>query len=448
MICRFIRQGVLLLCGIGLWAQADAAQDSIRMNLDQVLATALTESPAVRIADRDVEVKRSYEKEQLAALLPSVAASGTYNRTLKKQVMAMSMNGQTTRIAVGTDNSWSGGVSLSLPLVAPALWKTAQMSAQDVELAMESARSSRIGLIAQVKKAYYAVLLAQDSYKVLEQSYRNAQLNAEYVDGRFRQGLASEFEKLRADVQVKNALPNLLSAESAVQLASMQLKVLMGLDVNEPVIFEGSLADYETDMLNSAASLTASDLSLESNASLRQLALQTEQLESAIRVLKAAYLPTLSLSASYMYTALNDNFKFGDYQWNPYSVLALSLNIPIYSGSTKLHKIKQQRLTLQNLADTRSDLERSLQLGLDNSLTDIRNAVETLASNKETVAMAEKAYSISRKQYEVGMNTLLELNDAELALTQSRLAETQSVYAYMSACADLEQLLGTTARNE
>ncbi|MCR5713740.1 MAG: TolC family protein [Bacteroidales bacterium] len=448
MICRFLRQSVLLLCGFGLWVQPAAAQDSIRMNLDQVLATALTESPTIRIADRDVAVKRSYEKEQWAALLPSVAASGTYNRTLKKQVMAMSMNGQTTKIAIGTDNSWSGGVSLSLPLVAPALWKTAQMSAQDVELAMEAARSSRIGLIAQVKKAYYAVLLAQDSYKVLRQSYRNAELNAGHVADRYNQGLASEFEKLRADVQVKNALPNLVSAESAMQLAAMQLKILAGLDVDELVIFEGSLADYESDMLHRAATLTASDLSLENNTSLRQLALQTEQLESAIRVLKAAYLPTLSMSASYMYTALNDDFKFGDYNWTPYSMLALSLNIPIYSGSTKLHKIRQQRLTLENLADTRSNLERSLQLSLDNSLTDIRNAVETLASNKETVTMAEKAYSISRKQYEVGMNTLLELNDAELALTQSRLAETQSVFAYMTACADLEQLLGTSAQNE
>ena len=86
MICRFIRQGVLLLCGIGLWAQADAAQDSIRMNLDQVLATALTESPAVRIADRDVEVKRSYEKEQWAALLPIQEAVVAQMRTVGEQL--------------------------------------------------------------------------------------------------------------------------------------------------------------------------------------------------------------------------------------------------------------------------------------------------------------------------------------------------------------------------
>ena len=417
------------------------------MNLEQVLQVALAESPTIKIANRDITVKQAYEKEQWASLFPSVALTGSYGRTLKKQVMAMSMNGQTTKIAVGTDNSWQGGVTLSLPLVAPALWKTIELSQQDVELAVESARSSKISLISQVKKAYYTVLLAQDSYRVLRQSYSSAEMNAANVRDKFNQGLVSEFDRLRADVQVKNMQPNVVAAESGLRLATMQLKVLMGLDVNEPVVFDGSLEDYEQQMLASSE-LLHQEASLTDNSSLKQLDLQQQQLETSIKLLKSAYMPTLSLSANYLYTALNDDFKFSHYNWNPYSMLSLSLNIPIYSGGAKLQKVKQQQITLQNIADTRTNLERSLQLSIDNSLDNMQKAVENLASNKETVTMAEKAYAISQKQYEVGMNTLIEMNDAELALTQSRLAYTQSIYEYMDALADLENVLGTTVVNE
>lgn len=425
---------------------AQAAGDSIRMTLADVLETALTESPTVKIADREVTIKRSYEKEQWASLLPTLAATGTYNRTLKKQVMAMSMNGQVTKIAIGTDNNWSGGLAMQLPLVAPALWKTIQLSEQDIDLALESARSSRIGLISQVKKAFYAVMLAKDSYAVLKKSYGNTEDNAANVTSKFNQGLASEFDKLRADVQVKNARPSLIAAESAVKLATMQLKVLMGVDVNEPLIFDGTLAEFEQQMLQQPVMQTSADCSLASNSTLKQLDLQTEQLQTAIRVLNAAYLPTLNLSASYMYTALNDDFKFSDYSWTPYSFLSLSLSVPIFSGGARIQKVNQQRLTLQNLAETRSNTERSLRLSIDNSLTSIQNAIENLHSGKETVSMAEKAYTISQKQYEVGMNTLLELNDAELALTQSRLALNQAIYEYVTAFADLESVLGETVK--
>lgn len=439
-----LKSFVTMICLGGIMISTVAAQDSIRMNLDKALEIAFSESPTVKIADREITLKKYYEKEQIAALFPTVAISGSYNRTLKKQVMAMSMNNATTKIAIGTDNSWAAGLNLSLPLVAPSLWKTVQLSQMDIELAVEAARSSRIELQNQVKKAYYDVLLSKDSYRVLLISYKNVEMNAQNVTDKYNQGLASEFEKLRADVQVKNAHPNVVAAESAVRLATMQLKVLIGVDVSEPIIFEGSLSDLESQM-NQFLTVSSSPMSLENNTNLIQLSMQEGQLEKSIEILRAAYLPTLSLSGSYQYTSLNNDFKIGDYDWNPYAMVGLSLSIPIYNGRSKELKVKQQQLNIENLADNRTNLERQLWLSIDNCLTNMRNAIEDLASNKETIVSAEKAYDISKKQYEVGMATLLELNDTELALTQSRLAYTQSIYNYVSSASELESVLGNSA---
>jgi outer membrane protein TolC len=56
--------------------------------------------------------------------------------------------------------------------------------------------------------------------------------------------------------------------------------------------------------------------------------------------------------------------------------------------------------------------------------------------------MAEKGYSIAEKAYQVGRSTLIELNDAQLALTQARLAEYQAIYNFVVAKSQLEQTLG------
>ena len=417
------------------------AQDTLHVNLETALEIALSESPIIRIADREVVRAFYARKETQSGLWPKISASGVYNRTLKKQVMVMDFGGEPLEISVGTDNNWIGGVSLSLPLVAPALWKTVQLSALDIDMAVEKARSGRISMISAVKQAYYACLLARDSYEVLRRNYENVALNTKTVSDKFEQGMASEFDKLRAEVELKNQRPNLIAAETAIELASMQLKALMGLDIEYPVIFEGSLAQFEGQVTEEGL-LPAMSFSLENNTDLIQMSIQKQQLETALKITKASFLPTLSLSTNLQYSAMNNDFRFSNYNWFPYSTAALALNIPIFSGMKRQQQVKQSRLNMETLEDSRTQSERTLRINVNNCLNQMDNAVEELESNKETVAMAEKAYSISRKQFEVGMGTWLDLSASELALTQARLAYHQSIYNYLHYMAELENILG------
>lgn len=353
----------------------------------------------------------------------------------------MDFGGEQLEISVGTDNNWIGGLSLSLPLVAPALWKMVRLSALAIDMAVEKARSSRLSMISATKQAFYSYLLAKDSYEVLRKNYDNVVLNTRTVTDKFEQGMASEFDKLRAEVELKNQRPNLIATETAVELASMQLKVLMGLDIEYPVVFEGTLKQFEEDVTRERL-FQPGNFSLEKNTDLIQLSIQKQQLETALKITKASFLPTLSLSTNLQYTAMNNDFSFSNYNWFPYSTAALALNIPIFSGLKRQQQVKQNRLNLESLEDSRIHSERTLRLSINNCLNQMNNAVEELSSNKENVAMAEKAYSISRKQFEVGMGTWLDLSASELALTQARLAYHQSIYNYLYNMAELENIIG------
>ena len=416
------------------------AQDSIHINLNKAIEIALSESPTLRIADRSVEIKQVYKKEQIAALFPDVSLAANYNRTLLKQTMSMDMGGQTMNIKVGRDNTYSVGANLSLPIISMPLWSNLKLSSMDIELAMEAARSSKLELVNQVKQAYYTYLLAKQSLDVLQESYDNLAASNQLVTNAFDQGLVSEFEKLRSDVALQNQRPAVSSAAKGVRLAIMRLKILLGMDVNEPVIFDGELSDYEQDVLNAPVP-SENDVNLAYNSALRQLDLGINELEQSKKIVRGSAMPMLALAGAFQYSGMGDDG--GQFTNYPYSYIALSLQVPIISWVSTSYKLKQSDLNIQNMRDQRMDAERNLRLGVQSYLNDMQQAIEDIAADRETMLQAQKAYDIAKKQYEVGMNTWLDLNTAELTLTSAQLTYCQSIYNYLTAKANLDATLGT-----
>lgn len=477
----------LLFGGFGLPADAQSSSpqecfDTLRIRLDQAIEIALSENPTVKVAGQEIEKKQYARKEMIAQLFPQVSGSAGYTRTLKKQVMymgggdddgggfaAMLMEpiigltkplydklglempqlpkggGRRSNegIEVGLSNNWSGGFSLSLPVFAPTLYKSIQLSAIDVELAAEKARASRQDMVNQVSKAYFQLLLAQDSYEVLKQSYKQAQDNLENVTNKFRQGFVSEYDKIRAEVQVRNLNPGLIQARNAVTLTNLQLKVLMGVDAECQIAVLGKLSDYEVDLYGDYMHIDTTQLA--GNTTLRQMDLQTRMLKKTYEMDKAAFLPNVSLSAIYQWTAMNEDFRFRDYRWNPYSTVGLTVSVPLFTGGRRLYKMKQTKIQLSQMDWNRTNLRKNLNMQARSYLNNMQQSVEQLASNKENVNQAMKGRSIAQKRYDVGKGTILELNDSELALTQSKLTYTQSIYNYLVAKTDLDLILGKEA---
>lgn len=429
------------------------AQDVLKLNLSKALEIALSENPTVKVADKEIEKKKYAQKGSYAALFPDINFAADYNRTLKKQVMYMDgfdtgsssipegteVPDMSKGIEVGRDNNWSLGFNASMPLVNASLWKSLSISALDVELSVEQARSSKISMVNQVKKSFYGVLLANDSYRVFKDSYDNAMENYLDIKKKYEQGTVAEYDLIRADVTVKNSEPNMLQALNSLTLAKWQLKALLGMDLETEIDCEGSLVDYETELF---ADFLSTDTTLSENTDLKQIDLQSEQLKKTLMMQKFDYLPTLSLTGLYQWTSMNNDFKFKNYQWNPYSMIGVTLTVPIFSGGGKYHKIKQTQVSMQQMDLQREDTKRNLQLSIKQYMDNMNTCIKKFDASQKGVEQANRGYIIAQKRYDTGAGTLLEMNDAELALTQSKLNFNQSIYDYMVSKSDLEKVLG------
>ena len=475
----------------------DAAPQSeagkVVLTLEDALKIALSENTSVKVADMEIERQQYARKGSYAALLPQVSASGMYSYALKKQkvyfgsdkkdgeeggssggdmagMMASLMNpimyyiqqlydgtgipfvpyvdpgqgqdsgGSSEPMEMGRTHSVTFGLSAQMPVVNFQLWESLRLSGDQVELAVEQARESRLGTVASVKQAFYGILFAKEAYKVYNSVYENAVENFRLTEMRYNAAKASELDLTRAKSNVAAAIPNLYNAENSVELALWQLKAVMGVDLDRNIDIAGTLEEYAGQMFSDIAE--GERASLDGNSQLRQLAQQAEMLSRQIRMQQYAYLPTLALTFSYSYLTQSDIFNLSQWKWFPSSTIGLSLSIPIFSGGQRYHAIKQTRVQADELELQRENAERQLRIGIRQSLGTMDTAMRTYDASKEALTSAEKAYDIAVKSYQLGKSTLTDLNNVELTLTQSRLAVSQAIYNFVIAKAGLEQTLG------
>ena len=419
---------------------ATSGSEPLVLTLEQALQIALSENPTVKIADQTIEAKKYAKKGTYAALWPDISASATYQRYIKKQTFHIM--GQTMQ--VGTTNNISAGVNATLPIINAQLWKSLKLSAMDVELAVEQARSSRVDMVEQVSKAFYQVLLAKDSYSVYKRVYDNAVENHKIVEKRYSVGQVSEYDFIRSKVSVSNAEPNVFSAENSIVLALWQLKALLGLDLSKDVDCAGSLADFEPVM----TSHIAMEADLSNNSSMRQLDIQERMLEKSIELKRSANLPSLALSIGYNYVAMDETMKLFHYRWNPYSVAAFALNIPIFSGGKRRADVKQAEIELGNLQLQRENVERQLHTAMMQYESTMLTNLKQYHASSENISQAKRGYEIAVKRYEVGGGTLVDVDNSQLAYTQAELSRSTAIYNYLVNQVSLEKIKGTSFTNE
>lgn len=464
---NFTIKGMTTAAALALLCAVPAiAQDSL-LTLDRCIAIALSDNPTIKIADREIDRVDYSRKDIIGQLLPSIEFGANYNRMLAKQVMYMNMDGfgdfggmgsgsageeggenpasrasggkSDGGIKVGLDNSYSMGFTAAMPVIAPQLWKSLSLSDSQILLSVEQARSSKLEMVNQVKSAYYMLMLAEDSRRVIQESYDMAALTHEIYKKKYAAGAASDYDVLRTSVAVKNVEPELLQAEVAIKQARLQLLILMGLDSSFDLQIAGRLADYEASMYEATLGI---DRNYSNNPQLRINDVQSRILAQTVKVQKMAWSPTLALSANYNWTSMSNGSPFRNFKWNPYSSVGLSLSIPIFQGGKRWNSIRQAEIQAEEMVWQRENLERSVAMQVDLAVDNIGINVRQISSCSESVVQADRAHSIMEKSFEIGAASYLDLRDSELALTRARLAYFQAIYNYLIANSELELLLG------
>ena len=296
-------------------------------------------------------------------------------------------------------------------------------------------------MVNQVQKAYYALLLALDSHKVLLKNYETAKFNADIYKKKFDTGTASEYDVLRSSVQVKNLEPSLIEAENTIRRAQLQLLLLLGLDVATPVKPTESLSHYKERMYDLTMSI---DTKLDNNTELRTLDLKTDYLKKALDVQKMAWYPTLSGSINYMWNSMSMGSPFKNFNWTSSSTASLTLSIPLFQGGQRYYKQRQAEVAYKEMTWQRENLVRSLNVQVQTQMDNIQKNVKQISTNEAGVEQARKANQIMEKSFQIGAASYLDLRDSEDALLESELSYYQSIYNYLVADSDLRLLLGET----
>ncbi len=415
------------------------ANDTVRLSRQECVSIALQDNPTIRVADLEVKRMDYSKRETLASVFPNIDFSGAYQRTIKLQTVSMNMGGQTQQFKMGTDNNWNFGFSASMPLVNAQLWKAIQISDTQILSAMEDARASRLDLVNNINKAYYALLLADASRNVIKANYDIAKINAEIYRKQFEQGTASEYDVLRSSVQVSNVEPELLQADIAVKQASLMLKILMGMDHEVTVMPNITLKDMQREMYGYHLG-TERDLS--QNTSLRTLDIQTKMLKQSLTAKKFAWIPTLGISYNMNWNAMSSGNALKNQQFNPYSNVGIALQVPIFNGLGRLNAVKQAQVQVKEITFQRENLVNNLNMQVDLALDNLNKQVKQISSSEQGMKQAQKAYDIMQKSFEIGAATYLNLRDAEVANTSAQLSYLQAIYNYLVSTSELDTLLG------
>ena len=414
---------------------ATADSETLVLTLEQALEIALSENPTVKIADETIQAKKYAKKGTYAALWPDISASGSFQRYIEKP--SFHIMGQTVKM--GTTNTVSGGLQAAMPLVNAQLWKSLKLSAMDVELAVEQARSSRIDMIEQVSKAFYQVLLAKDSYAVYKRVYDNAVENHKIVEKKYAVGAVSEYDFIRSKVTVSNAEPNVFEAENSIIVALWQMKALLGLDLDRKIDCAGKLADYESAM----SARIDTPTTLANNSTMRQFDIQERMLNQSLKMQRATNLPSLNASINYMVNAMDETLALAHYKWMGSSTALVSLSVPIFSGGKRRAAINQAKINLTTLQLQRENTERQLHTAIMQYESSMQTSLKQYHASSENISQAKRGYDIAVKRYEVGGGTLVDVDNSQLAYTQAELSRSTAIFNYLINQVALDKIKGT-----
>ena len=425
------------------------AEAQVQLSLDKAIEIALSDNPTIQVADLEIERYDYVYKQTVATLYPQVDASGQYALALRRQEM-------TEGFSFGGKNTITVSGSISLPLFVPSVYRQMKMNRTQMATAVESARANRIDLVAAVRAAYYNVLLAEQSLEVLQEAIATTQRVVDNTKTLYDNGLAAEYDYLTAQVQLSNLRPQALQAQNAIEITKLQLKMYLSIPEEVDITVTGNLDDFRTQVL------LAEDYSMDisENTTLRTLDLQRELLEHQEKLIQTTRMPTVAAFGSISYlgqervdlsglmggamggaTAAARSGQSKMWWQYPISVGA-QISIPIFAGFKKTNQLREVRNQMAQLDLQREYAAEGVRLQIQQSINTLLTARETMLANELTVEQAQKAYDITYTRYNAGAGTIIELNSAQLSLTQAQLSYSQSIYDYLSAHAQYEKALG------
>jgi outer membrane protein TolC len=312
-------------------------------------------------------------------------------------------------------------------------------------LARAKAEVARRGLAPTVTRAYYGLLITQRKYSTAQQAVDQAQRALTISQNLERGGEVARSDVVKSQLQLNTQQQALREANLAMETSRLDLAVLLYRDFNENF----SVVD-DLDLSPALPPLgEVQTLAERENPGLRvaMATLRGANLDTSMA--RQAYLPTLSVdfvegieaNAFALHSTVAADEKLGPLPNLGYFV-TLSLNIPVWDWGVRKSKVRQAELKQEEAIAELSVAQRQLVRNLRGSYGEAQTAREQMDLLRSAVDLASESLRLTILRYQAGEASIVELVDAQTALTQARNAYDDGILRYRVALSNLQTLTG------
>jgi len=435
-----MRTVLVVLALVAVEGSGVLAQGPLKLNVDRAIEMALTTNKGLDIARRSIGVADAQIDQAYSSVYPKVDLNARYTRNIERPVFFLpDTSGNTRPISIGSANAIQGDLSVSQIIFNNAVFTGVGTAETYARISRQQLRVQANETAATVRRAFYAALLARDALSVHRALLANAEENYKTTQALYKGGLRSEFDAIRAEVQVANLKPVVVQGEDTYRNAVDNLRIAVGLVPGQEVELDGNLSEPRA--ANASPNVDEARRLIEQfNPGLAALRLTKDVERDLIEINRSDYLPTVAAFATYQYQAQSDDFSGLSFQ--PTAYVGLNLSINLFNGGSTAAQVQQARIKSQQSDMQLRQTVETLATQVEGILRSMNYARERIVASDRTISQAEKGYRIAIASYKAGTGTQLQINDADLALAQSRLNRLAAMYDYHVAEAQLDALIG------
>ncbi len=394
-------------------------------------------------AAKDIEIADATEKTVRSQAYPMIGAEIGYTRNLSDIEQSWPVAADTASgmliyqdIDVNTDNEFSFGLSLSQQIFNMKVFNAIKASREFKLMSGYIYDIQNQTVITLAKKVYYQNFLLEKLLEVKKEVENNSHENYLNVRKKFENGLVSQFELLRTEVDWKMKIPETTQARKNLDLAKINLKNLAGIPLEDEVILKSDINDYP----EMPQPVPLPDI-LKERPDYKSLVREMSLREINVKAAMSDHYPTVAGNILYGVSSGSDDFSL-DGDKTTVTQVGIKVSLPIYSGGALSAQDKKAKSEFDQTEIKLKQLKENILSEINSIYLTLKETGERIESAAATMETAMQAYEIAQTSYNSGMATQLDLKDAALSLELAKISHISAVYEYLAATFDWDMAIG------
>ncbi len=421
-----------------------AEEKAQKLTLEEAVKLALSRNPEVHIAQYEMEELKGKITEVRSGAFPQVTFQGYGLRLRDPSILNSSSFDKVPQefkdaLVPTASNMFNMNVEVKQPLYTAGKVRTAlQLAKESLEEKSASKEAVRQQLTYKVFQAFKNLLLMQANREVTQETRRQRLHHLDQARVRFKDGVATEVDVLRSEVNLANLEPELIRSENRVQLARARINSLIVVDLDTPTEIDGSLA-YKPWAAGSLEELQRHAVEFRPELTATRRLVQASRL--TVSLANAENRLSVDMSAAYGYSVREPkNFFNTDFSsWN----LTFNFKLPFFDSGRKAGLIYQAQSRMHAAEQRLAQMENDVRLEVKQAYDDMKSAEKAIAAARLSVSQAEKVLTMMQSNYQYGAATTLDVVDSQTAVAEAKNNNIFATYDYEVAKARLRLASGS-----